>query len=95
MSQPYTPPPPTVTYRVRIGSEEWIEHKTPTKSSKYVADNIRAGYSAQVVFGNAVDPALVRENFNARIGEWLEQLGHSGGFWCEPSESGASYRLTE
>jgi hypothetical protein len=95
VSQPYTPPPPTVSYRVSIGSEEWIEYKTPVNSSKYVADNIYAGYSAQVVFENAANLALVRDNFNKRIDDWLKQLGHSAGFFCEPTQLGASYRLTE
>lgn len=95
MSQPYTPPPTTVSYLVRINSGEWTEYKTAANCSKFVADNICYGNSAYVEFKNATNVVLVRWNFNGRIDEWLRQLGHTGGFWCGESESGAHYRLTE
>jgi hypothetical protein len=64
------------------------------KSSKYVADNIAAGNSAEVIFENAVDVALVRGNFDRRIGDWLRQVGCDPVFKCEPTEFGARYRLS-
>jgi hypothetical protein len=91
MSAPFTQPPATVTYIVRIGSGEWAEYKTPVKSSKFVADNIYAGYEATVVFKDAVSVETVRDNFNARISAWLRELGHNGEFHAEPTTDGAFY----
>ena len=90
---PFTPPPPTVTYRVRINSEDWEEYGTPVNSSKYVADNIACGHQALVEFRNAKSVQLVRANFNKRVDGWLRQVGHTSGFVVEPNETGAYYRL--
>jgi hypothetical protein len=95
MSQPYTPPPPSVIYHVQINSEEPVQYQTPINSSKYVADNICVGYSAQVTFENANSIEMVRKKFNKRIEDWLRQVGHTAGFCCEPTATGANYRLTE
>ncbi|HET9365539.1 MAG TPA: hypothetical protein VFP71_11085, partial [Candidatus Angelobacter sp.] len=89
MSLPYTPPPRTLTYRVRINLGEWTEYQTPVKASKFVADNIYTGRDVEVMFVNAVNPQTVLSNFNKRIDEWLRQLGHKGSFSCEPNQSGA------
>jgi hypothetical protein len=94
VAQPFTPPPPTVTYLVRINAEEWTEYPTPVNSSKFIADNIAYGHSAEVKFQNAVDLELVRENFNKRISAWLRQSGKNGEFHWEPTDSGARYSLT-
>jgi hypothetical protein len=93
MSVPYTPPPATVTYIVRINSEEPNEYKTPANASKYVAENIFVGHWAAVEFKNAADIKQVRENFNARMETWFRQVGHTEGFWCLPTAIGANYRL--
>jgi hypothetical protein len=95
MSMPLTQPPATVTYRVRINSEEWKEYKTPVNSSKFVADNIKYGNEALVEFRNAANVRTVLNNFNKRIDGWLRQVGHTAGFACEPSEAGIIYRLTD
>jgi hypothetical protein len=95
MSQPYTPPPPTVIYCVQINSEEPFQYQTPINSSKYVADNIYVGNLAQVIFENANSIEMVRKKFNERIEGWLRQVGHTAGFWCEPTATGANYRLSE
>jgi len=95
MSQPYTPPPPTVTYRVRINLGQWTEYQAPAKASKFVADNVHAGNDAEVVIVNAVSIQTVVSNFNKRIDDWLRQLGHKDGFYCEPNQFGAHYRLYE
>lgn len=95
MSMPFTQPPETVTYRVRINSEDWEEYKTPVNSSKFVADNIKSGNEALVEFRNAASVQTVLNNFNKRIDGWLRQLGHTAGFVCEPTEAGIIYRLTE
>jgi hypothetical protein len=99
MSQPYTEPPPTVVYRVRINSNEWEEFKTPLKAARRVADNIfhDRDYSAQVEFQNAVDPALVRDNFKKRIVDRLREFGHKEGFFCEDDDETGGFhcRLEE
>jgi hypothetical protein len=95
MSQPYTPPPPTVTYRVRINSGEWADYPTPINASKFVADNIYSGNDAEVVIVNVVSLQTVLKNFNKHMDDWLRQLGHKGAFYCEPNQFGANYRLYE
>jgi len=95
MSQPYTPPPATVSYHVQIGSGEWAEYLEPVRPSKFVADNIYAGFEAHVVFRNDMDLNLVRSNFNDRINGLLRQLRHTEGFFCAPPREGATYRLYE
>lgn len=93
MSMPFTQPPTTVTYRVRINSEDWEEYKTPVNSSKFVADNIKYGNEALVEFRNAASPQVVLNNFNKRVDKWLRQLGHTAGFVCTPTAFGIIYRL--
>lgn len=95
MSQPYTPPPPTVSYRVRINSGEWTEYQTSANASKFVADNIYSGRDAEVEFVYAESFQTVLNNFNKRIDDWLRQLNHTDGFYCEPNQLGAAYRLYE
>lgn len=95
MSIPFTQPPATVIYLVRINSEEWEEYKTPVNSSKLVADNIKFGNEALVEFRNAASPQVVLNNFNKRVDEWLRQLGHTAGFVWAPTELGIVYRLAD
>lgn len=95
MSMPFTPPPATVTYRVRINSEDWEEYKTPVNSSKFVADNIKYGNEALVEFRNAASVQVVLNNFNKRIDAWLRQLGHTSGFVWTPTGHGIVYRLSD
>lgn len=93
MSLPHTPPTPTVTYRVRINSGEWTEFQTPAEASRFVAHNIYTGRGAEVVFMNAISLPTVLNDFNKLIDEWLRQLDHKDGFYCEPNHLGADYRL--
>jgi hypothetical protein len=95
MSMPLVPPLKTVSYRVRINSEEWEEFLTSPRASKKVADNIFAGNEAEVVFENAQSVDLVRSNFIRHIQEWLLQLGYDGPFWHEEIPGGARFRLVE
>jgi hypothetical protein len=85
MSQPFTEPPKTVSYRVRINSEEWQEFKTAVKAARLVTDNIvvEKDWSAQVEFLDATDLAVVRENFKRRVSERLEELKLVGKVWHE------------
>jgi hypothetical protein len=95
MSQPFTPPPETVSYRVRINAEEWMEFQTAVKASRFVADNILCGNDALVEFQNAKSFAMVRENFKERIEQRLIELNHTQSFWCEDNATGAHFRLSE
>jgi hypothetical protein len=95
MSLPFTPPPATVIYHVSINGGEETEFLSPAKASKFVADNIFYGNDAHVRFENAIDVQTVRADFEKRINEWLIQLGHRDGFWCEPTPTGVHYRLRE
>jgi hypothetical protein len=88
---PYTPPPPTVSYIVRINGEEAEHHITAAKASKLVADNLAVGYPSQVLFQDATSVETVRDNFNRRIDGWLLQVHHTSGFHCQPTASGAIY----
>lgn len=92
---PYTPPPATVSYRVRINLNDWNEYLSAPRASKFVADNIKYGHHAEVVFVNAQSIQIVRSNFNDKIDEWLRQLDHTDGFHWEPTDLGAHYRLTK
>lgn len=95
MSQPYTPPPSTVIYRVRINSGEWTDYQTPVKASRFVADNIFTRRDAEVLFMNAASPLTVLDHFNKRIADRLRELGHMDDFHFELIDGGAYYRLTE
>jgi hypothetical protein len=72
MNNLYNAPPSTVSYIVRISEEEPEEILTAAVASKRVADNLRVGYSAKVMFKNAIDLELVRANFNKRKNEPLD-----------------------
>ena len=95
MNQPFTPPPATVTYLVRINLGDWREYETPVNSSKIVSENLVAGNRAEVEFRNATDLNLVRYKFSNRIEDWLRQFGNNAKLECELVEFGAHYRLTE
>jgi hypothetical protein len=95
VNQPFTPPPPTVTYSVSINSGEWRDFQTPVAAAKFVADNIRAGRDADVRFENAFDIQTVQRNFEERINNRLIEFGHKNGFWQEPTPQGKHYRLLQ
>lgn len=95
MNQPFTPPPPTVTYCVSINGGEWREFQTPVAAAKFVADSIRAGYDADVRFENAVDIQAVQSKFEERINNRLTEFGYNNGFSQEPTPQGKHYRLLQ
>ena len=98
MPQPFTKPPETVAYRVRVNANEWQEFKTPVKAARFVADNIayNQDWTAQVLFLNATNINLVRENFKKRISERLGELKLVGKVYCEDDkETGGLYLRQE
>ena len=92
MPLPYHDPRSVTTYVVSINAAESVEYSTPVDASKFVADSIYAGKSAEVVFSNAADLQSVRQNFNLRVDDCLRLLGHNSGFGYEPNALGAKYR---
>lgn len=97
MSQPFTKPPETVVYRVRINANEWQEFKTPVKAARFVTDNIvyDQDWIAQVVFLNATDIDLVRENFKKRISKRLEELKLVDKVYCDVDEETGGLHLRQ
>lgn len=90
-SIPYTPPPPIVSYIVRVNGEEPQEFAAAPSASKLVADNIAVGYPSTVAFHNANSVDVVRSNFERRIDGWLRQVGYTSGFKVTLTTVGAIY----